>query len=125
STIAVLGPDDHRLAVESPDPEVRRRLSSAGRVLPTIEIEIRDDLGTPVAQGEPGLIYLRGDQIAGEYATGSLLDDQGWFCTKDRGWLDADGYLFIEGRADDTIIRGGENIAPAEIEEVLLTHPAV
>ena len=73
----------------------------------------------------PGLIFVRGEQIAGEYATGSLLDDDGWFCTSDRGWIDADGYLFIEGRADDTIIRGGENIAPAEIEEVLLAHPAV
>ncbi|HKE77423.1 MAG TPA: fatty acid--CoA ligase family protein, partial [Acidimicrobiales bacterium] len=49
----------------------------------------------------------------------------GWFPTRDRGWLDPDGYLFIEGRSDDTIIRGGENIAPAEIEEVLLRHPAV
>ena len=46
-------------------------------------------------------------------------------CTRDRGYLDPDGYLFIEGRADDTIIRGGENIAPAEIEEALLRHPAV
>ena len=44
---------------------------------------------------------------------------------RDRGWLDADGYLFIEGRSDDTIIRGGENIAPAEIEEVLLQHPDI
>ena len=53
------------------------------------------------------------------------LDAEGWFPTRDRGWLDADGYLFIEGRSDDTIIRGGENIAPAEIEEVLLQHPAI
>ena len=71
------------------------------------------------------MIFVRGEQIAGEYATGSLLDADGWFCTRDRGCVDADGYLFIEGRADDTIIRGGENIAPAEIEEVLLPHPAV
>ena len=53
------------------------------------------------------------------------VDAEGWFPTRDRGWLDADGYLFIEGRSDDTIIRGGENIAPAEIEEVLLRHPDV
>ena len=52
-------------------------------------------------------------------------NDDGWFCTRDRGMVDDDGYLFIEGRADDTIIRGGENIAPAEIEEVLLAMPAV
>ena len=58
-------------------------------------------------------------------ARASSLDADGWFPTRDRGWLDADGYLFIEGRSDDTIIRGGENIAPAEIEEVLLRHPGI
>ena len=125
STIAVLGPADHRAAVESDDPAVRRRLSSAGQVLPIVEIEIRDDHDRPLPTGETGMIYLRGEQIAGEYETGSLLDAEGWFCTRDRGSVDADGYLFIEGRSDDTIIRGGENIAPAEIEEVLLAHPAV
>ncbi len=125
STIAVLGPDDHRDAISSDDPLVQRRLSSAGRLLPMVEIELRGDDDKPVTDGGPGIIYLRGEQVSGEYATGSVLDAQGWFCTRDRGWLDADGYLFIEGRADDTIIHGGENIAPAEIEEVLLAHPEV
>jgi acyl-CoA synthetase (AMP-forming)/AMP-acid ligase II len=125
STIAVLGPEDHRAALASDDPLVRRRLTSAGQVLPMVEIEIRDELDVPVPAGQPGIIFLRGEQISGEYATGSLLDEHGWFCTRDRGFVDADGYLFIEGRADDTIIRGGENIAPAEIEEILLQHPAV
>jgi acyl-CoA synthetase (AMP-forming)/AMP-acid ligase II len=125
STIAVLGPDDHRSAIESDDPSVRRRLSSAGRLLPTIELDIRDEFDQPVGEGETGVIYVRGEQIAGEYATGSLLDGAGWFCTRDLGWLDDEGYLFIEGRADDTIIRGGENIAPAEIEEVLLAQAGV
>jgi acyl-CoA synthetase (AMP-forming)/AMP-acid ligase II len=64
--------------------------------------------------------------VSGEYAgRDSQLDAAGWFPTRDRGWIDADGYLFIEGRSDDTIIRGGENIAPAEIEEVLLRHPDI
>ena len=125
STIAVLGPEDHRAAVESDDPSVRRRLSSAGQVLPMVEIEIRDEMDQPLPRGATGMIYLRGEQIAGEYASGSVLDEHGWFCTRDLGSVDADGYLFIEGRSDDTIIRGGENIAPAEIEEVLLEHPAV
>jgi len=125
STIAVLGPEAHRAAVESDDPHIRRRLSSAGQVLPMVEIEIRGDDDMPVAVGESGIIYLRGEQISGEYSTGSLLDSQGWFCTRDKGFIDADEYLFIEGRADDTIIRGGENIAPAEIEEILLMHPGV
>ena len=125
STIAVLGPDDHRDALTSDDPMIQRRLSSVGQVLPVIEIEIRDDHERNVEPGESGLIYLRGEQVSGEYAGASLLDDDGWFCTRDQGFIDADGYLFIEGRVDDTIIRGGENIAPAEIEEVLLAQPGV
>jgi acyl-CoA synthetase (AMP-forming)/AMP-acid ligase II len=125
STIAVLGPDDHRAALASTDPKVQRRLASAGQVLPTVEVEIRDGAGRVVPAGGPGIVHLRGEQVAGEYATGSLLDRDGWFCTRDQGYLDEDGYLFLDGRADDTIIRGGENIAPAEIEEVLLGHPGV
>lgn len=125
STIAILAPEDHRAALTSSDPVVQRRLGSVGKVLPSVTIEIRDDAGNVVAPGEAGMLHARGDQIAGEYATGSALDADGWFCTRDRGWIDRDGYLFIEGRADDTIIRGGENIAPAEIESVLHSHPAV
>ena len=125
STVAVLGPEDHRNAISSDDPIVQRRLSSAGQVLPMIEIEIRDDQDAVLPPGEVGFIYLRGDQIAGEYETGSVLDSDGWFFTRDRGFVDDEGYLFIDGRSDDTIIRGGENIAPAEIERVLLSHQAV
>ena len=125
STIALLGPDDHRDAVASDDPLIRRRLSSAGQLLPMVEAEIRNDDGSVVSFGEVGVLYLRGEQVAGEYSSGSLLDADGWFCTRDHAFLDEDGFLFIEGRADDTIIRGGENIAPAEIEDALTAHPAV
>jgi len=115
STIAVLGPDDHRLALASDDPAVRARLGSAGRLLPGVEADVRD-----------GLLWVRGEQVSGEYAgMDSVLDDGGWFPTGDLAHVDDEGYLFIEGRADDTIIRGGENVAPAEIETVLLRHPAV
>jgi acyl-CoA synthetase (AMP-forming)/AMP-acid ligase II len=124
STVTVLGPEEHRAALSSDDPAVRRRLRSAGRPMPGVELEVRDELDVVCAPGEVGEIHVRGEQVAGEYASGAMLDD-GWFPTRDRGFVDADGYLFIEGRADDTIIRGGENIAPAEIEEVLLRHPAV
>jgi acyl-CoA synthetase (AMP-forming)/AMP-acid ligase II len=126
STIAVLGPDDHRAALTAPSGSVaRQRLSSAGRVLPTVEVEVRDDLDRALPVGESGTVHLRGEQISGEYAGESVLDSAGWFCTRDRGRIDDEGYLFIEGRADDTIIRGGENIAPAEIEAVLLAHELV
>jgi acyl-CoA synthetase (AMP-forming)/AMP-acid ligase II len=53
------------------------------------------------------------------------MTDDGWFPTRDAGALDADGYLFLEGRIDDVIVRGGENLSPGEIEEVLLLHPSV
>jgi acyl-CoA synthetase (AMP-forming)/AMP-acid ligase II len=126
STLALLGPDEHRQALASTDEAVRNRLASVGRPVPGVEVEIRDDNGAPVPAGETGDLYVRGAQVSGEYlGQGSTLDGQGWFHTRDRAWLDADGYLYIGGRADDTIIRGGENIAPAEIEDVLCRHPAV
>lgn len=125
SSIAVLGPDDHWQASVSDDPAIRDRLGSVGRALPGVEIQIRTEDGQPAGEGETGLVFVRGEQISGEYGGRSALDGDGWFATRDRGRLDADGYLFIEGRADDTIIRGGENIAPAEIEDVLLAHPGI
>jgi acyl-CoA synthetase (AMP-forming)/AMP-acid ligase II len=126
STIAVLGPDDHRDAIESDDPAIRARLTSAGRLVGGVEGQIRSPGGDVLGPDEPGELWVRGPQISGEYVgIGSSKDADGWFPTKDRAWFDPDGYLFIEGRMDDTIIRGGENIAPAEIEDVLLDHPAV
>jgi acyl-CoA synthetase (AMP-forming)/AMP-acid ligase II len=115
STIAVLSPEDHRVAAASDDPAVRARLGSAGRAVPGVELQVRE-----------GILHVRGAQVSGEYlGQGSALDSGGWFPTRDLARIDSGGYLFIEGRADDTIIRGGENIAPAEIEDMLLRHPAV
>jgi acyl-CoA synthetase (AMP-forming)/AMP-acid ligase II len=125
STIAVLGPDEHREAMASDDERVTARLGSVGRVVPGIELQVRDEDGAVLSVGETGLLFLRGDQVSGEYVGSSGVDTDGWFATRDRGRVDVDGYLFIEGRADDTIIRGGENIAPAEIEDVLVEHPDV
>jgi acyl-CoA synthetase (AMP-forming)/AMP-acid ligase II len=125
STIALLGPDEHRAAHTSSDPAVRARLGSVGRPLPTVQIEIRDEDGKPLPTGERGEIYVRGDQVSGEYRERSALDAQGWFPTRDAGWMDAEGYLFLAGRADDVIVRGGENISPGEIEDVLLAHPVI
>jgi fatty-acyl-CoA synthase len=124
STIALLGPDDHRAAFTADDPDVRARLGSVGRPLPSLEVSIRDPLGEPVEPGAQGEIWVRGEQVSGEYlGKGGLTD--GWFCTRDAGHLDAGGYLFVHGRLDDVIVRGGENLSPGEIETVLLGHPAV
>jgi long-chain acyl-CoA synthetase len=126
STICVLLPEDHRSADVSNDSKVRRRLTSVGRPLPGVELQIRDDAGTVLAAGHRGEIYVRGEQVSGEYVgRGSLLDAEGWFPTRDAGELDEEGYLFLEGRADDVIVRGAENMSPGEIEDVLLRHPAV
>ncbi|MCK5769725.1 class I adenylate-forming enzyme family protein [Algiphilus sp.] len=126
STVAVLGPDDHRLAMASDDPKVRRRLASAGQPTGAVEIQVRDDADRVLGPEEAGLVFVRGPQVSGEYLSlGSQLDADGWFPTKDRGYLDADGYLYLDGREDDVIVRGGENISPGEIEDVLLAHPAV
>jgi acyl-CoA synthetase (AMP-forming)/AMP-acid ligase II len=101
STIAVLTPEDHRQAHQARDDAV-------------------------LGPGEAGELFVRGPQVSGRYAEiGSVLDAEGWFPTKDVAMLDEDGYLFIGGRSDDTIIRGGENIAPSEIEDVLVEHPDV
>jgi acyl-CoA synthetase (AMP-forming)/AMP-acid ligase II len=125
STVAILGPDDHREAFESDDPAVRARLGSVGRPLPALQLEIRDEAGTPLPAGERGEIWVRGDQVAGEYLGRSALTADGWFPTNDGGWLDDAGFLFVEGRLDDVIVRGAENLSPGEIEDTLLTHPAV
>jgi len=126
ATLTVLGPDDHRAAAGSPDPAVRRRLTSVGRPLPTVEIEIRDEEGKPVAAGVRGEICARGEQVSGEYlGKGTRVGSDGFFPTRDGGWLDEEGYLFLEGRIDDIIVRGGENMSPGEIEDVLLEHEAV
>ena len=125
STISILDPQSHREARSHADPAVRRRLSSVGRPLPTLELEIRDEAGHPVGPGCVGEVWVRGDQISGEYSSGKVIRDDGWFPTKDAGWLDHEGYLFIEGRLDDVIVRGGENISPSEVEDVLRRHAGV
>lgn len=126
STIAVLTPDDHRAALAATEESATRRLGSVGQPVPGIEVEIRGEDGTVLGPNETGELFVRGEQVSGKYTDiGSVLDENGWFPTKDVAHLDEEGYLFIGGRADDTIIRGGENIAPAEIEDVLVEHPHV
>ncbi|MFD1613290.1 class I adenylate-forming enzyme family protein [Sphingomonas tabacisoli] len=125
STIALLDGADHRAAFASDDVAVRRRLTSVGRPLPSLELEIRDPEGKICPPGVSGEIHVRGEQVSGEYLHKSALAGDGWFPTNDAGWLDDAGYLFVEGRLDDVIVRGGENISPGEIEDVLRSHPAV
>jgi acyl-CoA synthetase (AMP-forming)/AMP-acid ligase II len=128
STLTVLGPDDHRLEGTPDEIERRtRRLRSIGRPLPDVEVRITADDGTVLGAGEVGEIQVRTPRVMKGYAgaDGSPFTPDGWLPTRDMGWLDEDAYLYIAGRKDDMIIRGGENIAPAEVESVLGAHPAV
>ncbi len=120
--ITYLPPDDHRPG---------ERLRSAGIANPTTELKIIDPgTGDPVAPGQVGEIVCRTPQNMRGYwsleqATRDTLLDDGWLRTGDAGYLDDDGYLFIHDRVKDMIISGGENIYPAEVENVLMSHPAV
>ena len=98
STIAVLGPDEHRAAAQSEDPAERARLTAVGKPIPGVEVEIRDLDGKPLGPDQRGEIHVRGEQVSGEYLDRepAALGD-GWFPTHDGGWLDAEGYLFLEG----------------------------
>jgi O-succinylbenzoic acid--CoA ligase len=106
-----------------------RKLGSAGRPLLPVQLRILQDDGQPAAPGAVGTIFLKGPTITPGYdgrpeATARAMRD-GWFSTGDIGYLDEDGYLYVLDRRSDLIISGGENIYPAEIEAVLLAHPAV
>jgi long-chain acyl-CoA synthetase len=88
------------------------------------------DSGAEVPQGEVGEIAIRGDNVMKGYwqlpeATADAIDSAGWFKTGDLGRVDEDGYFFIVDRKKEMIIRGGFNVYPREIEEVLYEHPAV
>ena len=113
-------------AIDDPEPV---RLRGVGRPLPGTELEIRDAEGRPAPPGGAGRLHARGP-----YCVGGFVDDpqataeawrDGYLALGDLGRLDADGYLWLEGRARDLIIRGGQNIVPLEVEDALLAHPAV
>jgi acyl-CoA synthetase (AMP-forming)/AMP-acid ligase II len=128
SSLTVLGPDDHRLSGSAQEVEVKlMRLNSIGRPLPDVEIKVRGEEGEALPTGQVGEIVIRTARIMKGYAgrqDDAALGD-GWRATGDLGWIDEDGYVFFAGRKDDMIIRGGENIAPAEVETVLMSHPGV
>jgi O-succinylbenzoic acid--CoA ligase len=115
-------------AATLPPADALRKLGSVGRPLPQVQLRIMSE-DQPVAAGEAGTIYLKGPSITPGYAdrpeaTAQAIHD-GWLFTGDIGYLDEEGYLYILDRRSDLIISGGENVYPAEIEAVLLSHPTV
>ena len=130
ATITMLPPEDHVLDGSQEDVETKlRRLSSVGKPLEDVEVRIVDDEGNPVDQGEVGEIVARGPRLMKGYwnqaeATAESIRDS-WLYTGDLGYFDEDGYIFLAGRAKDFIKRGGEMVAPEEVEQVLQSHSAI
>jgi len=105
-----------------------RKLGSVGRPL-GVEVAIADEAGQWLESGHEGEILIRGERVCSGYwndpATTRRRFRNGWLLTGDRGYLDAQGFLFITGRSSERINRGGENISPSFIEALLLSHPQV
>jgi long-chain acyl-CoA synthetase len=125
-TVALLPPDDH-----APDSPKAHRLRSTGRAAPGAELRVvvpgTDEDAHP---GEVGEIWVRSPQNMVGYwnrpqATADVITPEGWLRSGDAGYFDADGYLYLHDRMKDMIISGGENVYPAEVENVLMSHPDV
>lgn len=109
---------------------VEPRRESVGRVVPGVEVRVVDSDGSDIIAGDSGEVLVRGENVFVGYwndaaATARVLDDDGWLHTGDIATVDGDGYLYLLDRAKDLIIVSGFNVFPAEVEEVLMRHPAV
>ena len=132
STITTLGPEDHIIegTEEEREKKLKRLISSIGKPLPDVEVKIVDEEGKALPPIEVGEILARGPRIMTGYwrdeqKTSQVMTTDGWLRTGDMGWMDEEGYIYLAGRGDDMIIRGGENISPEEVENVLHSHPKV
>jgi long-chain acyl-CoA synthetase len=122
-TVVYLPPQDH-------DAKGNKRMASAGLPMPGVEIAIFDDKGNKLPPNQTGEIATRSLANMKGYwrkqdATASTINGDGWLRTGDAGYLDEDGYLFIQDRIKDMIITGGENVYPAEVENAVHGHPHV
>ena len=123
--VANLPPEDH-----DPNGPNKHRLRSCGVAGPGVELRIVGDDGGDCETGEVGEIWVRTPQNMLGYwkmpeETEKAITPDGWFKSGDAGYLDADGYLYIHDRVKDMIVSGGENVYPAEVENVLMGHPAI
>jgi long-chain acyl-CoA synthetase len=125
-TVVTLPAADH-----DPDGPNRHRLRAVGLAVPGSEVRVVDpESGEDVQQGEVGEIWIKSPMVMKGYwkmpeATAEVMRPGGWFRSGDAGYLDRDGYLYIYDRVKDMIVSGGENVYPAEVENVLMSHPAV
>ena len=129
ATVTMLLPEDHRLAGTPEEVGKRlKRLGSIGRPLPDVELKIVGEDAREVPRGDIGEIVLRTPRMmTGYVGQGSLTQEtlvDGWMRTRDLGWVDEDGYVFLAGRKDDIVLRGGEDLAPTQASTILL-YPRV
>ena len=132
STITFLGPEDHIIegSEEEREKKLKRLTSSIGKPLPDVQVQIVDPEGNEMPIGEVGEIMAKGPRIMAGYwkdeeKTAQVMTADGWLRTGDTGYMDEEGYIYLAGRADDLIIRGGENISPKEVEDALYSHPKI
>ena len=124
-TVVNLHPGDH-----DPTGPNRHRLRSCGVAGPSVELRIVGDGDAECETGEVGEIWIRSPQVMTGYwnmaeETAAAITDDGWFKSGDAGYLDEDGYLYIHDRVKDMIVSGGENVYPAEVENVLMAHSGI
>ena len=132
STITSLGPEDHVIEGTDADKEkkLKRLAASIGKPLPDVAVKIVDEKGAVLQANQVGEIYAKGPRMMTGYwgdagKSAQVITTDGWLRTGDKGWMDEDGYIYLAGRGDDMIIRGGENISPEEVEDVLHAHPKI
>jgi len=134
STIAALRAEDQvitgRESKVERDKKLKRLATSIGLPLEDVEIQVRDEKEKGLPGGQIGEIVVRGPRIMKGYwkdeeRTEKAFTADGWYRTGDLGYKDDEGYIYLTGRGDDVIVRGGENIGPDEVESVLSTYPKI
>jgi acyl-CoA synthetase (AMP-forming)/AMP-acid ligase II len=134
STIAALRAEDQIITGRETEAEREKKLkrlaSSIGLPMEDVEIQVRGEGGRELPAGQLGEIVVKGQRIMKGYwrdeeKTQKAFTADGWYRTGDMGYKDEEGYIYLTGRGDDVIVRGGENIGPDEVESVLYSHPRV
>jgi fatty-acyl-CoA synthase len=134
STIAALRAEDQVITGKESETDREKKLkrlaTSIGLPMEDVEIQVRDEKGRELHAEEIGEIVVRGPRIMKGYwrdeeKTKKAFTPDGWYRTGDMGYKDEEGYIYLTGRGDDVIVRGGENIGPDEVESVLYSHPKV
>ncbi len=122
----VYGSTETALATVAPPRDLRSAPGTAGRTVPGTTVAVLDDSGRPVRAGSTGRVFVGSSLGFDGYTGGGSKDAVGnLLCTGDLGHIDRSGRLFVDGREDDMIISGGENVFPGEVEDLLSKHPAV